>query len=635
MTSTQDLFARLKKETDPSVAAAVAAALPTADPAALRLGVQYLLERGSAAHGVILILHYHRLGFDLQRAVARHLVQTVGPLRQAIYHTDPHAAPNVLRIIRDSLSPDLGYLAVELLQSGPSDLWPEAARCLLELTHINQSLEGDSDYPGHPVQQSVREALAAFAHHKQPAVVLAWMWLSPRPLAPLAPTHALADERSPLVVAARYLLQGGRHRAARRAAISLLAIPHLTGAALQGLGRCTPQQGLTDVLCSAHLVLHPGIASSLARLPQAHRLLPGAAHVGGYAPAGVRALPGWIMALPVPAGDRVRALAVVGKAADDLARLSALRALLMLSHQCMMPASGPTVSPADAGAIHQAIAAFCHDNDPVIARLALRQLILARCAGLPRLLAWLTNSPHEMVRRLASQQLAPLGFARLWDAWPRLDEERRLAAGRALIKLDSTFARHLGERLGQDSATALRAMSIIQTLNQAPLFEEALRALSAADDVKVAATAVRALGAVSTPPAIAALEAALAHADSRVRANAVEALEQAHSTRHIKRLLEMAAHDAGRPRANAIKVLLSMRTRDAFAALGHMLMDGDAAQRTSALWLVETAGLFAVARQVAEMSITDPDATVQRRADRVIHGLIQAMRARPAVEIPA
>jgi HEAT repeat protein len=242
-----------------------------------------------------------------------------------------------------------------------------------------------------------------------------------------------------------------------------------------------------------------------------------------------------------------------------------------------------------------------------------------------RLLVRLINDDRDGVRILAGQYLAKVGFDNLWESWPRLRHLQQLAAGRALIKIHPLFHARLADKLAHpDRGCRLRALSIIHGLNQGALFERAIVMLASGTDPVVAASAVRALGSISSPATAAGLERALEHRDSRVRANAIEALQELGLNRHRAKLLAMARQEDSRPRANAIGALLPLQTLDALNLLATMLADPRPQQRTSALWLVEAAGLIDLARHVAEISLADPDQGVRTRAAGVIQKMVRA-----------
>ena len=424
------------------------------------------------------------------------------------------------------------------------------------------------------------------------------------------------------MAALRKLLRESDEPPVRRSLLWFAQIPALTDAALAGV-RASVAKGLTgDLVNGAHLTIDRRLAALLADLHQPEELVPsdnrssafGASHVADLPPQDCRHLPQWIMALPLAPEHKVRELASLDSVPDAPARLAALRQLMVLSE-----------NEQAVGAM-SAVADFCYDPNPQLARIAIRHLIRRRWDGLVRLLLKLTNATHPDIRAVAAAELAPLGFERLWGAWPRLSFAQQTAAGRALIKLDPGFHRHVSVRLNQpDFEPRMRAIAIIRRLNQGGLFEESLSALIQDQDARIASAAVQALGTGGGNLAVEAVQDALDHANSRVRANAIEALHDMNSTEHIERLTQMAQQDANRPRANAIGVLVELDIEQALHLLVRMLADKRPEHRISALWLVDHLELVQVARQVAEASISDPDSKVKSRASRVIQGLISAI----------
>jgi hypothetical protein len=274
----------------------------------------------------------------------------------------------------------------------------------------------------------------------------------------------------------------------------------------------------------------------------------------------------------------------------------------------------------------RAISAYCHDSEIAIVRISLRHLIRARWVGLPRLLIRLVNSGNREMRELASHYLAGVGFDKLWQGWPFMPADKRLAVGRALIKIDPLFHAHLTKKLLSSVRNdRLRAMAIIHGLNQGFLFEPGLIAMTKDQDKLIVSAAVRALGSVESREALRTLETTLGHFDSRVRANTIESLHQLRATGHVPRLIAMADQEENRPRANAIHTLLELKTGRPLDSLGQMLHDDRPAQRSSALWVVEKQGLVELAHPVAEISIADPDGAIRKRAGSIIHHMIESM----------
>lgn len=650
MSNLHRLYQQLRSVSDTSVDLAMAAALPTADPLAKQLIGLTLLARNHTAGVVAMIHHFHDLDADLQQAVIDRVPDLYGAMRQAVDGNNEQTRLNVIEIVARARRPRLAYLVTDQLRRSGAELHKAASTCLLELawwacTHPRKSMRSDEAGRESREVRSPADAKAAafletaiaagvesFGVHQQTRVLLALSYLTPRPLADAR--RLLEDARHPAVTALRNLLRESHEAPVRRSLLWFAQIPTLTDAAFAGV-RTSVARGLTgDLVTGAHLTVDRRLTALMADLHRPEELVHsdnrseafGTSQVADLPPQDCRHLPQWIMALPLAPEQKVRELASLDSVPDAPARLSALRQLMVLSE-----------NEQAVGAL-SAVADFCYDPNPQLARIAIRHLIRKRWDGLVRLLLKLTNATHPDIRAVASAELAPLGFERLWSAWPRLSFAQQTAAGRALIKLDPGFHRHVSVRLNQpDSETRMRAITIIRRLNQGELFEEALSTLIQDQDPRIASAAVQALGTGGGNRAVKAVQDALEHANSRVRANAIEALHEMNSTEHIELLTQMAKQDANRPRANAIGVLLNLDIEQALHLLVRMLDDTRPEHRISALWLVDHLELVQVARQVAEASISDPDSGVKERASGVIQGLISAISPdeAPPESVPA
>ena len=625
MSRLYDIYQRLRSIQDPSVDRAMAAALPTADPLAVKMITLNLLEREHPEGTASLVLHYDQLLPDIQARVIRLAPKWYRPLREAAGRKGTHGPANAIRIIVEAKIARLAYLITEQLHHRPDDLRKQAAEGLLELAHwASTATYHQTDHAQQPtrcdvssaayIQAAVEEAVRLYHTHHQPAALMAYAAMAYRSMPEIL--RQLQDLSSPAVAEFRTLLSTVQHPDIRRVVLVLVQVPTLTDAAFAGLKATGSGEGLIDVLSGSHLLLNQRIRGRLRDLTQPLHLWPVAGDAAQWPTQTTRGLSRWAQALPMTARERVENLTNLGGIPDALSRLNVLQQLIAISQ------SGQDLSANDA------IARFCDDPQEKLAKIALRYLIYARWDGLTGLLTRAINSKHNGVAQLARARLAPLGFARLWDHWPSMSAAQKLSAGRALIKIDALFHSHLSSKLvGGEVWARLRALSMIHGLNQGLMFESPLLAMVGDQDPKIASAAVRALGSARSERAVKALEKALGHKDSRVRANAVEALEQLQSTRHVRQLVEMA-HDEqqSRPRANAIRALLQMRAGDALSALVKMLHDPRPTQRISALWVIQAMGLIEVAHQVAEMSITDSDVNVKSRADHVVHGLISVMK---------
>ncbi len=611
MAKTEAIYGLVARVTDASVDRALAAALPTADTDDQARIAALLVRRNHPAGTAALVAHFDTLGADTRQWVLQHVADLYRPLREVARldpHNHPPAVANALEIIRRTGEMKLAYLVSERLRHGDEALRQLAAECLLDLARRRDVSAGEASY----LHAAVEEAVRLYRHHEQDAVAVAMLWLALRPL-PVAVAQ-LDDPRNPIGGVLKAMLAAGEEPAARAALLPLLGVASLSPSIIAGLRQCQARGALGEALAHGHMLQLPRVRRQLRKAAHADALWPTDEQAAQWPPQQTRHLPAWAATLPLELEVQVQRWTALRHAGDAMTRLAALRQLIAVT------AGQPS---RDFG---QAIAGFCDDAEESIAAVALCELVRRRWDGLARLLPQLVNGPHERVRHLAGRHLAPLGFDRLWQRWPQLTRPQRLAAGRALIKLDPRFHESIGRRLASpDPQAVVRGLSIIADLNQGAFFDAALLQLSRHADRRIASTAVRALGSAESPQARAALEAALRDADARVRANAVEALQQIHSTQHVRQLVEMAQRDDNRPRANAIKALLDMRAGDALAALTQMLADARAKHRRSALWLVETMGVVEVARHVAELAVADPEPAIKQRAQRVMHELIDAL----------
>lgn len=599
---------------------ALSEALRDADPDEVAPLAEAVLGRDLPDRSVGLILRYHQLPAETRHKIIERAEELTTAIRKSATRHGERGALNAMAIIEASAATRMAYLVTALIRHANPTLRDRAGDSLLGLAARAQTQGGglaphlNAESAGFLIQ-AIEQAVVLYANHNHPAILESMLHLVPRPMpeawAALRQTDHAAVE--PLC----RLLHQADSDAVRTGMLAMLAVPSLSRSAAEGLQQCAHIGKLEAPLGLGHLLALPAVRKGLKRAPNASVLWPGAKERNEMPAESQRHLPAFVRALPLDPQDRVLRLAGLARAKHAATRLATLRRLLIIATR-EQPAD-----PRAADNANDAIAAFTSDPEVALARTALWHLIRIEYAGLPRILAGLVNSRHHEVRTVAARRLAPLGFEKLWNAWPKLDPERRLAAGRALIKIDSGFHRQLGARLSsRDPAIRLRALGVISTLSQGAFFEPALIDLAGSDDPRVVASAVLALGSCGTEPARGVIELALDHDDPRIRANAVEALAKADALTHCDKLLAMAQADSQRPRANAIRALMELQAKEALPTLTHMLADHRAEHRVSALWLIDELGLMQLARQVAEMSLSDEDDRVKQRAGHVVQHLI-------------
>jgi len=622
MAKLHQLYQRLKSIPDRCIDQAIAQAMPTADPGSLSMMAKVLLDRKQGQGPVALIEQYHRLPKDLQERILQHAPEFTRALRMAIGNKQTQGPANTVHIIRRSMSTRQAYLIAEQLRKGHDDLKDESARCLLEMaqrTTVCQTTDTVAQPVVDPIEagfieSAVREAIRFHPQHNRKDVLLAMFSLPLPAVASLLRT--LKEVGSSLVQEAGVALTKSDTQAVRRSLLIALPVDGLGPYVLDGLRVGVETGTLRQALTRWHLLKLRRYRLPLARIKNPEGYCP---DPGSYKRVKDQAGPGlatWFTALPLDRPSKIRQLGALRDADDPSTRLQALRSLLDLAQ----------TAPPDAP-VHSAIAGYCTDQIQPIARVALAHMIHCDYPATVKVLAQLINSPHEEVQRIAGRRLAPVAFSRLWDNWPKLDHAQRIGAGRALIKIDPKFHTTLADQLTMtDKPTKLRALSIVEKLNQGMLVQDRLLRLSADSDPYIVSAAIKALGSAEPDVASAVVESALDHEDKRVRANAVEALAQLDVARHADRIAGMThENQTNRARANAIHVLMQTRTSNALSALSAMLSDPRPKHRASALWVVESLGIAEVAREVAEMSISETDPQIKLKAGCVISEIIDLM----------
>ncbi len=619
MTRTDDILDAAASVADPTVDRAMAAALPTATPGVAVQLTRRLLERRCPDAQTALVLHFQALPDEARDAVAAVADDLFRPLREACAAGGDHGPLNAIDIIRRARTTGLAYLIAERLRHGSENVRQAAGRCLLDMAQDVARDPGPALERLGDVAAAVEDSVRLYAHHQQPDVLLALCTLLPREMD--ASLAALAKPDGAAVRPMRRILAAAEHPQVRRVLLALLPIPTLTQSVGAGLRQAAAAGQLGEATACHHLLARPDARRALNKLGAVESIWPGPGRLMGLPASEQIGLIALLEALPLEDAVKLQRLEELSRSEHPAVRVRVLRAVL---NQPLKASS----RPAD-----RLIESLIEDPAEPIARLAVRRVLQSHPDRLPKLLARLVNSPHAAVRQLAGRRIAPIAFDRFWRRWPTLDPARRLAAGRALIKIDADFHRLLADKLAARHApTRLRALAIISGLNQGAFFEPALIQLTQEGDEKVASAAVRALGAAGSSRAYGVLREMLDHADARVRANAVEALAEADAALCADRFADMADREDNRPRANAIAALMQMRRPEAMGTLTRMLHDARPRHRTSALWLVETMGLVEAARHVAELSISDEDDAVKDRADRVIRELLELMSSAPPPE---
>lgn len=609
------IYRLLRPITDPAVDRAMAEALPTADAEAQHLLVLSLLERRDAAARMALVQYLHLLSPQLQQLIVAQVRGLDAVVRAAAEQGDPTTRLNVVDVVTRSQSFRLAYLLSAQLHHDDSRVRRAAAAGLLNIAQLVEDGGGGAAASTEPAKdgapaatkpQRVRwltaallEGCACYHQHGRQDVLAAAAALGPA--RPKALMQQLTDRRCAAHAVLRDMIRQADRPEIQAALLTYASLATLEPAVVESLSAASTAEHLPTIWRSAHLLAVPDVRSAVRKVTRGAHLLPTPTTLTDQPAKVTRLLPRWVLAVRVERAEQAAALHPLADAADNATRLLALRALREV----------------DDPAADEVIAALCFDQEPAIARMALRHLKRRQWVGLMRLTVKLVGSPHASVRALAERELAPVGFERLWRHWDQMDASTQQMAGRAVLKIDRRFQEQLAQKLGSAHANdRFKAVMLVRRLELAGDYEQRLIALVEDADPRVASSAAKALGMVEeSSEAVQRLGEALEHEDDRVRANAIESLESLGQAEQLNQRLRDLTEGAGnRTRATAIRALMKLPVADAMPELTRMLHDERPEHRASALWVVQQTGVAAVARQVVEMARQDADREIRRRA---------------------
>lgn len=536
------------------------------------------------------------------------------PVCAAAHASDPRQRQRALACLaRLGLVEGLDAAAANLEHADqPVARLAAAAIDQITLAHVSNASPGK----GHAgdaarLDEALARALETYPKHRQTGVLVAAARLLDAPGPALQ--RWLADREHPTHLALRGFMKRLPDEQLAPLLLNWLGLEHLGAQALEHVARLARTAHCADLIRGrTHLLQLPEQRARLRRLDPRRPAAPPASIALEMDDEAQAALPAWLLAIPMPEEQLLLRLTDGASFRTPRARLAALRALSSLDD-----------SRADA-----IVAQFCFDEDERLARLATQHCIRRRVENLSELLRRLLRSAHRSVRLLAAAQSNRADFEALWSHWSGAGPsvEHRLAA-RMLVReerhsLVAAIRRRLATRQRE---TCLRALRMAGDLHVLAEVELELLALARSEDVRIAATAVKALGQLDSDSSRSAVVASLRHADVRTRANAIEVLAPELIEQHRPTLEALADAPENRPRANAITAIARVDRDDAASRLDRMLTDDRPLHRLSALWAVDAAVLTHCAERVARLARQDLSRPVRERARRTARRLLAAM----------
>ncbi len=581
-----------------------------------------LLERPCDPVIGILIRRWHDLDEDARTRVAAIAGRNPARLCSAARSPQPRERRNALKMIgRLGLIQGLDEAVENLHHADPLVARPAAdAIDRIVLGHLNSTAPAeDRKADDQHLDEAMVLALDGFPKHRQTGVLVAAARLLPAPGPALK--RWLGDRDHPTHMAMRGFMKRLPDAELAPLLLNWLGIEPLGTQALEHVARLAVTKHFADMIRGRwHLLDLPEQASRLRRLDPRRPAAPPSAIALEMDDQAQTALPAWILAVPMSDEQRLIRLNDGLSFRSPRARLAAFRALT-------------TFRDPRAEAI---IIQFCFDEDERLARLAVMHCIRERVDGLPDVLRRLLRSPHRAVRVLAAAHAHKADFESIWSHWsgggPSV--EHRLRARLMMREQPQLVVAEVRTRLAaRQRETCLRAIRLAGDLQILAEVELELLALARSADVRVSATAIKALGMLDSESSRSALVAGLQHADVRTRANAIEVLAPPLVETCRATLETITASPDNRPRANAIAAIARIDRADAAARLEAMLTDPRPLHRLSALWAADAMALTQCATRVADLARQDVSRPVRDRARRTARRLLAAMTAHHATPV--
>jgi len=584
--------------------AAMVQALPTADAVTVNRITQTFLRTGSDLGLQALVEQFGALPKAAQEQLVQQIDKLYGSLRRVLQRDDPETAWHAIELIHQTDKPELADLLSQRLIRSDDPAAPKAAQALLALAkrHSNHRI----------VSEAIDASARAHSLHRLDALLVAGLHRLPRPVPKL--TEAMTSATSPTVQAARRLTAAANKPGIARRLLAIGRLPNMRQAAAEGLEKLSKKNEGLAALNQGHLLALRDTRAPLHRLNAPGALWPSVEQIADSATdtATLRQLSRLAESLPGNQVACIRRLTALRHCKDPVARLTAIRHLL--THPQAKTRAAAT----------SALAAFCLDPHPPIARLVFTSLTRQKHKLMPDVLRQLAASRHAHHRQLAQPVLAEQRFENVCKRWPKLKTADQQTSMMALLESDAHLPERLAKHLTHGSRDdQLTTLSMIAHCGLGELFEEALSCLVSSSDRHLAASAVMALQGVCTPTAESVVAQAATHTDGRVRANAIEIADESTEQKAPEKLAKHCTDDVSRPRANAIAALADQGQGPWLTQLRDMLNDQRDDHRVSAIWVAQNRKIIEAADTLAERAVSDPSPKIRTRAHRALQSLLK------------
>ncbi len=595
-----------------------------------------LLRRRSRYGQTRLIAAFAELPKPLQRRLLDRADSFEGAILQAARGDDRSLRHAVVKLVAAARHGDLAAVLPEALFDADATLAADAADALAQLADgiatARRRLRTDLDHADAEVrerayrqmlrnragvQRAVARALESHPAKVAPALLRAAMLLGDHPN---SPTLALAGKPK----------HGGQPAVLRRlqqppeapfVTAFLIGATHfqLRGHFANAVGQTSDTNTLEALLEHTHWLKDARLSLAVKQVKQGAWWTKAELdrELRRRTPLRLAQAAEWICAGGVDAEPRRELLVALktGVEPSAAARLGMLRAVTSRR------------DPADA----EVIAAFLHDPDERIARMAARELLTRRPPDYENILLRGLSTLWPSVRQLISRSVGRASFESYWRRFDQMDVITRRASGLAMLKLLPDGVERLGRRLASGRLDhRLRALQIVDELGLLSPLRARLVPLCDDPNPRVRSKAVKLLGRTTAATPEALLDRALSDTDARVRANAIEVLETTRRFEFLPLLVERAARGEPRERANAIKALVRLEFPRVEPLMKAMLVDRRPEHRISGVWAARHVPQSGALALVAGLARRDPNPRVRRYALKLVQHVAADLKKRKA-----
>lgn len=591
--------------------------------------VKTLLHRNTDAGLRGLPPIFFKLTPDAQNQVVAHASKMFGALRACIADSMPQTRQNTLEIVRRSANPRLAYLVAHAMHDGSQKIRAEAASTLLELTQrhlearlgtietLRDTLDGSPEMANVVTEalkvldaerkflfNALREALEHYESHHRPEIVEAAMLVAPDLESSLFDQATI--KRGKLTHAMFELLSGELEPRFVPFVYVALGHPEMRRRLMPKLAACRSHEFYAEFIRHYWITRDHDIRKSLVYVRSLDWLEDGFEAVFNLPAEAAVMLPGWLLALGLPAAQKVALLLNCLIVDNPAANRAAVWALIDID------------TPSSTAAIESLAA---HENPMIssIARVELERRTHHQRQAQRRIES--RGRPHEWAALLDRANLKE-DFEDFWQNFEHIHPAQALEAGHHALKFIPGFATQMQVKLlSQNAADRFRAVRLALALNIAGHFERDIFTCANDKTPEIRAAAMTALGQIAGETSRRILERAINDGVDSVQAAAINALDQMGAKRRDQLVAPKINSDDADVRSAAVRCLLKMRVPASAAALIQMLQDIRPDHRCAALWIVDQLRLAAILPRIATIAQSDPDPRIVRVAMHVMRRL--------------